>query len=262
MDSTGDLVPNFEVKALLDPSKVLDSDGKLNDAVKTAFNVKKSTKKMNIQFVDTVNQDIYTSGWNLRIRNTDDEPGCELTYKKRYGMGDAFQVLTAAENSISGVVKTAATDGFDSSTPFEAQVEVGQQGQTLSLSCNVEVDGKDLPGKKDSRKVLAKKAPQKFKDWSAQQSADFLADAIIYGPVHAKRYTGSWNGHKVAIEVWPIRKSKTDSTLEPIVEVSFKTDDTSKAVEDRVGLAKFAQDSGWFLPTDSLKTKLIMERYG
>ena len=61
--------------------------------------------------------------------------------------------------------------------------------------------------------------------------------------------------------MWPIRKSKEDASLEPIVEASFKTPDLEKALEGRAKLVKFLQDRDWLLAEDSLKTKLIMDRY-
>jgi hypothetical protein len=67
---------------------------------------------------------------------------------------------------------------------------------------------------------------------------------------------------KLSIEVWLIRTNKTNSTLEPIVEASFKTSDAKEAVEKQAKLVKALQDKGWFVPHDSLKTKLIMTRYG
>jgi len=260
------LVPNFEVKVLLQPSQVLGSDNKLNDAVLSAFNMKSKSKKMSIQFLDTANQALDGQGWNLRIRTSEGEDDLGLTYKKRYAISEGFSAT--AEGSIDAAANAAGQDGFDSTTSDEAQVEVGYQKQTLSISYNVDLPdtgfgGTGLPPAEDSRKFLIDNTPKEFKNWSATNwGTDQLNSAIIYGPVHAKRYKGTLDELKIFVEVWPIRKSKTDATLVPIVEASFKADDLRAALEGRAKLVDLVQKRGWFLDEDSLKTRLIMDRYG
>ena len=191
------LVPDYAVKVVLKPSEMLGSNNKLKDAVLSAFSIPSSTKKMNIQFVDTKKQDIYTNGWNLRIRKTEDEDEFELMYKKRYPIDDKFSI--AAEGNIGVAVKTAEQEGFDSTTTFKAQVEVGYQKLTLSISDDGKVshkhfEGTDLPLAEDSRKFLADKAPKKFKNWLSDcWDTGKLVDAIVYGPVLAKRSKGTWD---------------------------------------------------------------------
>jgi hypothetical protein len=262
------LVPDYEVKVPLKPSEVLGPNNKLKDTVLSAFFMPSSTKKMNIQFVDTTTQDIYTKGWSLRIRKAEGEDEFELTYKKRYDISEGASSTTGG--NIDAALKTAQQQGFDSTTAFEAQVEVGYCKQTLSISYDVKVSdmgfkGMDLPLAEDARKFLTNKAPEEFKNWLADNwGTDQLAGSIVYGPVHAKRSKGTWNEFGLFIEVWMIQKSKTDTSLEPIVEASFKNPDLEKAMEGRDELVQFLQnrDRDWFLAEDSLKTKLIMERYG
>lgn len=263
------LVPDYEVKLLMKPEEVLDSDGKLKDSVKSEFKTKSGSTKMSIQFVDTDKQTIYTSGWNLRVRKSEGDDTFGLTYKRRFPINVSNNTDPAA--NIDVAVSAAQKEGFDSSSPFEAQVEVGYKQQTLSISHNQEVsdkgyDGMDLPHAKDSCNFLTEQQPQSFKSSSVSTqssgSGGPLTNGIVYGPVHAKRYKGTWNNEKLYIEVWPIRTSKTDGTLVPTVEASFKTADTKKAMEGRDKLAAHLDMKGWFLPEDSLKTKLIMDRYG
>ncbi|KAI9874035.1 MAG: hypothetical protein M1823_007776, partial [Watsoniomyces obsoletus] len=113
------LVPDYEVKLLLEPSEVLGPNNKLKDAVLSAFSIPSSTKKMSIQFVDTKKKELYTHGWNLRIRKTEGEDQFELTYKKRYPIGDGFS--STAEGCVDAALKTAKQEGFDSTTIYEAQ---------------------------------------------------------------------------------------------------------------------------------------------
>jgi hypothetical protein len=119
----------------------------------------------------------------------------------------------------------------------------------------------DDPNVDDSQDVLIDEAPDKFIGWEGDNwGTTVLASARIYGPVLAKRSTGTWNGVKLYIEVWPI-KAASGSGIDYLVEASFKTDDRTDASTKHDQLVTFLQDQGWFLAQDSLKTQLIMERY-
>lgn len=264
------LVPDFEVKLLLDPSKVLEADNKLSDVVRPEFSIQEEIKTMSVQFVDNKTRDIYNNGWNLRIRRTEGAKKFELTYKKRYPI-DVSEISTTeeTEGGIEKEVAAAAADGFNSTTDFEAQVEVGHKKQTLSISHSEKVpatgfSGITLPAAKASGDFLSADAPIQFdkRPNDAGWGTRLLKEPVVYGPVVATRYEGTWNGDKIYIEVWPIRASKTDATLVPIVEASFKTAEVSKALGGRGELADLLQRKGWFCPGDSLKTKLVMDRYG
>lgn len=258
---TSSLVPNYEVKALLNTSAVVDSDNQLKSNVLSKFFTQPEIKQFNVQFLDTVppEQNIFNNGWNLRIRKMEGRDEFELTYKKRYKVG--VGPLSNDTGNIAAMLKTAEQAGFDST--YEAQVEVGYNSQTLSISYDKEVSsngfqGTDLPLVEDSRKFLTDNAPQEFSNWDT----GYLNQSIIYGPVLATRFKGEWNGLKLSIEVWPIRKCRDDPTLEPIVEASFKASSVQKALDGQDKLIGFLQQKDWFLAKNSLKTELIMERYG
>ncbi|QDS67756.1 hypothetical protein FKW77_006250 [Venturia effusa] len=257
--AASNLMPDYEVKLLMDPSAVLGTDGKLEPTVLSTFSMPTSVTKMNVQFLDTDSKAIYNAGWSPRIRKTEGESEFELTYKKRYAItnGDVDSSLTQANN-----------DGFDSSdTNYDAQVEWGYQKQTLSISRQkTESDsgssGMDLPAQSASQKMMINNAPDKFTDWSSKNwGADQLSNSRIYGPILARRSIGSWSGiTKFYIEVWPI-KAASGSGTEYIVEASFKVKDKSTASSKHDELVSFLQGKGWFLAQDSLKTALIMQRY-
>ncbi len=251
------LGPDFEVKLLLNPSEVLKSDDKLKDVVKAAFSVISGTMKMDIQFVDTKNQIFYKIGWSLRIRKTEGDDSFESTYKKRYLIGE--EVSITAGGNIDAAVKDTGEDGYDSTTPYNAQIEVGYQKQTLSISHDENIpltaaQGMDLPLAEGSQGFLVDKAPDKFKavlvdHWETKQTCN----SKVYGPVYAQRSKGTWNGDNLFIEVWPFRKSKTDERLEPVVEASVKTNTLEKAREGKAKLGRGLRDEGWFLAQDSLR---------
>lgn len=257
-DAASNMVPDYEVKLLLDPSKVLGSDYKLTGSVKTAFGMPDTVTKMNVQFLDTIAKDIYNNGWSPRIRKMEGENDFELSYKKRYAItGD----------DINAALTLANQEGFDSGdTNYEAQVEWGYQKKTLSITRTKSgsksgYSGMDLPSLSDSRSLLINNAPDKFDDWLYNGwGTSKLSYSRIYGPVLAKRSIGTWSGLQIYIEVWPIKNAAGTGT-EYIVEASFKTNSASTASLKHDQLIAYLQSKGWFLPQDSLKTQLIMDRY-
>ena len=90
--------PDYEVKLLMAPSAVLDTDRKLTSAVRSAFDIPSVVLKMNVQFLDTDSKDIYGNGWCPRVRKTEGEPDFELTYKKRYPVTDGDPMKYSALN--------------------------------------------------------------------------------------------------------------------------------------------------------------------
>lgn len=267
--AASNMVPDFEVKLLLNASAVLDpaNSYKLRPAVLSAFSMPTTVTKMNVQFLDTNSKQIYTAGWSPRVRKTEGDPGSEfeLTYKKRYPVTTTIDAaLTSANHD----------GGFDSSdsADWDAQIEWGYSAKTLSISRKKTAtiksgySGMDLPSDRDSRQMLVDKAPSKFENWGGVKNwgTDLLAESRIYGPVLAKRSIGTWSGLDVYIEVWPIKAAATSPGtpgVEYIVEASFKTGSVSVAGTKGADLQSYLEGFGWFLPGDSLKTGLIMDRY-
>lgn len=252
------MVPDYEVKLLLQPTAVLGTDNKLKPTVLSTFSMPTSVTKMNVQFLDTNAKDIYNAGWSPRIRKTENENDFELTYKKRYSVSNG---------NIDGALTTANNEGFDSTTTtYDAQIEWGYNQQTLSISrkktaSDSGYSGMDLPGQSTSRDILIKEAPDKFNDWYFNNwGTDNLAASRIFGPVLAKRSIGTWSGLQLYIEVWPI-KDAAGTGIEYIVEASFKTTSRTTASTKQGELITFLQGKGWLLAQDSLKTSLIMNRY-
>jgi hypothetical protein len=259
------MIPTYEVKLLMKPSVVLGSDNKLESTVLSAFSMPSKVKKINVQFLDTDTKEIYNHRWSPRIRKMEDDDEFELTYKKRYPIGQGHD--GEIEGNINAVLTEAKNDKFDSDTTFKAQVELGYLKQTLSISreepySSSGFDDMKLPNKDVSREMLISKAPDKFKNWTSENwGSEKLAASRIYGPILAKRSKGKWEGMSLFVEVWPIKKSCTDKDIEYIVEASFKTPSIDTALQERKKLAAFLKSNDWLLAEDYSKTSLIMDRY-
>ncbi len=257
-NSAGNMVPTYEVKLLMNPEVVLDSEHKLKEAVLNAFGMPATVTKMNVLFMDTDSQSIYGSGWIARIRKTEGEGDFELSYKKRYPIpnGDITEALSIAN-----------AQGFDvSDANYAAQIEWGYQEKTLSIT-NTKKDNKsgyhgmEMPSASDAFSLLRKNIPGKMDNcWYSHWGSDMLSVSRKYGPVLAKRSVGLWSGMPLYIEVWPIRSSSGTGT-EYVVEASLKTANGSAAAGRHDDLMAYLVARGWFLAQDSLKTQMIMQRY-
>ncbi|MFZ2999861.1 MAG: hypothetical protein WA071_06010 [Undibacterium umbellatum] len=256
--AASNMVPDYEVKLLMNPNVVLDADHKLKSTVLSTFNMPSSVTKMNILFMDTNAKDIYGNTWIARIRKTEGESDFELTYKKRYAIDNG---------NITEALYEANAEGFDSTEKnYEAQVEWGYQKKTLSIS-NSKKDSKsgysgmDLPSTSDSRSLLKKNIPGKMDNWLySGWGKSMLDNSRKYGPILAKRSVGTWSGMTLYIEVWPILNQAGTGT-DYIVEASFKSKSAATASVKHDELQAYLISRGWFVAEDSLKTQLIMDRY-
>ncbi|AJY77668.1 hypothetical protein VN24_11530 [Paenibacillus beijingensis] len=253
-------VPDYEVKLFLDPNDVLDSDHNLTSSVRSYFGMPSTKTKMSVEYLDTADLDIDDEGWNVRARKMEDfdDDEFELTYKKRYP-------ITGGD--IDAALATAALDGFDADEDdYEAQVDWGYSKQTLSFSNKKTVhhggyDGMELLSEVDAIEEAVDHAPGKFEDWgSANWGTDLLNDSKAYGPVDAKRWIGTWQNKTIYIEVWKII-NESGSGYDYVVEASFKTSSRTDASAGIAQLETALTQQGWFLPTDELKTQMILDRY-
>lgn len=256
--SSGPMVPDYEVHLLLDPTVVLDSNDRLIPTVISAFAMPTTVTKINVQYLDTTDEELYNNGWSCRIRNIENESGFDLTYKWR---------LPIENGDITGALNTAYDDGWNSGQGnYDAQVDWLLSSQTLSIQRDYSASSKgysgtDDPDESDSRSMLISNAPGMFDDWvSNNWGTDTLKSAVIYGPVLTKRSVGTWSGVELDIEIWPIENS-SGTGIEYIVEASFKTDNYTFASTGRDQLMDLLQDEGWFLAESYSKEDLVMENY-
>jgi hypothetical protein len=249
--------PDFEVKFFMPAQQVLEPDGDLKEEVRAVFDVAGEVTRLRMQFMDSANTELHTTGWNVRIRAFEGEDGFELTYKKRYRFdGDTLERVLAR----------AASDGFDAGErEYDAQVEWGNR-RTLSLSRRRSVElpdygDLDMPTEDDSRSIAAEFIPGKLdrsgpKDWARA----ILFAGHVYGPVRGRRWTGQWDGGKMVIEVWNVDRAP-HANERRVAEISFKHDDEAQAAARRDRLQNFLRSHDWLRPDDVLKTDLILRSY-
>ncbi|WP_244214018.1 hypothetical protein [Paenibacillus barcinonensis] len=250
-------VPSYEVKFLAKPELVLSNDGTPRSEVIQTLGLNSAPHSITVEYFDTHALGLDAQGWNVRFRKKDNKNNYELTYKKRYPVinGDINAALTLANQ-----------EGFDQSDDnYEAEIDWGYNKQTLSFSNTKKVDAKTsgtpLPSEKEALNLLLDKLPGKLKNWSASNwGKQQLTQARAYGPITFHRYEGAWNGQELTLEVWPIRNASGTGT-ENVVEVSFKTTDSSAVSGLRSQLMQVLQNKNWLIPADGLKTQTILERY-
>ena len=253
------LKADFEVKFLLKPDLVLSaSDHTPIPSLFSSLSLTPTPIQMAVQFLDDNDKTLYTAGWSPRLRRIEGKP-LELTYKKRYPIEG---------EDIDAALEDANRDGFDASEEkYEAQVEWGLRGMTLSVSREKKPDddegaGLELPDPETSRRVLIKEAPGKFDNFKGEDGwgVKTLQEARIYGPIIASRYVGVWEGVKVSLEIWPIM-IKYEGRYEYVTEVSFKAKKKVEGGATRERLRALLEREGWLSQAGLLKTKLIMDNY-
>lgn len=249
------MVPNYEVKLLLDSDKVLNSSEELKKDYRSILNTGKNYKMISVLYIDTEDKAFNSEGWINRIRVKEDSSKFELSYKKRYAVSDG---------NITAALDKANTEGFDSSdTNYEAQIDWGYNNMTLSITRNKEVSNKgygelELPKKSEAISILKEEMPGKEVNWKGDNwGTKLIENGKKYGEVYYKKYEGEYEGISFAVEVWEIVNQTTGGT-EYITELSFKEDTYEAANVRRAQMMKVLADYGILVHGDSLKTQKVL----
>lgn len=241
--------PNYEVKLMMDTSKILDTNGELSSTVKSIFGIY-SSENLNVQYLDTQNLALNNEGWIVRMRKFDNDDNTELTYKKRYSI---------TSGNINAALQTAANDGFDASeNNYSAQVDWGYANETLSFSNDKDFSYADysslnLPDISSSIEAAIDNIPGKlnkylYKGWAQSQ----LNNSVLHGPYSGTRYIGQWDNLKIELEVYELNNGSS------IAEISFKTDDFNQASTERQKLINTLTASNWLITSDETKTGIML----
>lgn len=248
------MVPNYEMKFLINSEKVLNNDNELKKEYRDILNTGKNHETIGVLYIETPGYDFCNQGWSNRIRIKEGSDDFELTYKKRYSIENG---------DIDSALSLANSEGFDiSDTNYEAQVDWGYEKMTLSLSnkkkeSTTGYDDLELPKKSDAIKILKNSMPGKLEDWKVKDwGKDTIQNGKKCGPLYYSKYSGNVSGIDIDVEIWPIE----DST-NCITEISFKEDTYSEALTNRQIIMNKLESNGIMLYEDSLKTQKLLDAY-
>lgn len=258
-------VPAYEVKFLLDDTKVLDEEHKLSEAYLNEFKID-GYKTNVVQYLETADRAFNNEGWINRIRYKEKKGKHDITFKKRYSVPN---------DDIEAALNKANEDGFDAeNTLFEAEIDWSYDKMTLSFSTKEKLKGYDafeLPNQAESADYLNLYMPAIEKAAMAHptQSGNVIVagraktlvnDAVVCGPVQATTYDGEVAGIEVGIEVWPVYTQATGTT-EYVTEISFDADTFEEAAANRAKLQTALDEKGILVHGGSLKTQKVIGAY-
>ena len=95
--------------------------------------------------------------------------------------------------------------------------------------------------------------------WYAEAQAYVTEAGQMAGPVCFRRYTGTFDGQEIRIEVWEIPDPETGE-IRLITELSLKTTENEAAGLREALTGRLAQQ-GLLLTEDTLKTRMILDAY-
>jgi hypothetical protein len=250
--------PDFEVKLFLDAAKVLDVEFKPVADVSRELDLRPSNRKISMQFLDARPPAIHAEGWSVRVRKFEDDDKFELSYKRRYPIG---------QGDLPDALFIAAEHGFHAGEgDYAPQVEWGYDKRTLSFTRKKEFKAKNCPGMslpslEAVREAAIAGLPGKLDRWKRDGWArGILEKSDLYGAVLGKRWSGKWHGPALSLEVWLIR-TESGQGYEPVVELSFKEKEEAAADDFRTKLMALARKFNVLLERDVLKTEMILTRY-
>ncbi|MDA2385396.1 hypothetical protein PDN41_27510 [Bacillus cereus] len=249
----GDIsIKGYEIKLFLDITKVLNEKHELKGNIMEAFQIS-NPKRRDIQFIDTINNDMYNHGWILRNRKKEGEDRYELTYKKRY------EIIV---NNTNNALEQARKEGLlQNNEEYELEWEWGYAKKKLSVSFKKEPDANvsatGMPSIDDLKQWFLQNPPKEFINWKYKDyGIGQINKSRVYGPIQAKVYDGKWNESKISIEIW---SKLINNNTESIIEVSMKVEDESNTDQQHTKLKDYLQEEGWLLMQDFSKTEWVLK---
>lgn len=242
-----------EIKLLLDNECVLDENRLLKESIREAFQTGDEYQGIYVEYLDTAERDFLNSGWVNRIRLKEGKSKYTLTYKRRFSVTD---------NNLEPAVIEAGKEGFSiSDARFPAEVDWGYSKMTLSFSNESEVKSEtpldiNLLNHGDAIQMIAEHMPQEEINCKSDRwGTNLINDAQIAGPIRFMRYSGTFEGYDIRIEIWPI---ESEGKIEYITEFSAHVEDMDEAVVMHDSFIKSLDEMGIILHKDALKTQMIL----
>jgi hypothetical protein len=252
--------PGFQVKLLVDPTKILGAGGTPLATADTAFGLGKASGVEAAEYLDSTSRQLQNQGWSVRVRHDDNDDEVKETYKKRYAIaGDGTDALDDA-------LDQAADDSFDADEEdYEAQVDLSYNQATLDFSDDKKADAKGLgtgklPSAADARDDVVDDLPGKLDDLGSKDfAANILAAAHIFGPVVQTNYPGTLAGHTVELQITPMHGAPGGSGY--WAEISADATSLPAAADLRDDIVDALNSRGWLIPQNAFKTEQILATY-
>lgn len=248
-----------EVKFLLDENLVLDENNDLTPAYQELFGTGDEYITGTLMYLETPERSFIDEGWINRLRWRGDKKKPSLTCKKRYSVeGD----------DLDGALAKALADGFDASDDevYEAEVDWSFDSMTLGFTNETKFElpeGMDDLAQLDLAGALAiahDNMPAEEANWAGENwGLEAIMNARIVGPLVYKRYTGTFEGHEVHVEVWPSPNGK--GGFDHIAELSYKSDSFDEAKSLRPEMRELISNAGVLVEKSALKTNAIIDAY-
>ncbi|WP_271554822.1 hypothetical protein [Enterococcus mundtii] len=254
-----------EVKFLLEPRIVLDEDGNLSSSFLQTLDLTiNRQRRIDMQFMDTLEQRFNDQGWIHRIRQRNWQNDWQLTYRKRFPL-----VWPVTEDSIQTAVKIAENEGF-TEEDWEFEIDWSYDSAVLSVSSTRTVDlplgvrPGALPDTSLAQRLLIANQPAlvPFTDYN-----QMINQTLTHGPVYFDRYEFTvpelGGSNALRIEVLPI-KTEDGQGIEYIVEASFVGENQELAATEKQRNYLFDRLStmeNLVVPKSGLRTSTILQRY-
>ena len=260
------IIPDTEVKFLIDPALVLDANGNLRPQVANLFGGfgRDRGRSINMQFMDTPEQAFNAYGFINRIRyrhwNQQDGEGYQITYRKR------IPVWPVNHANIQAAIDRAHAEGFGN---WDMGLDWSYNSAVLTLSYTVATGGRvpsTLPDVTGSRILLINHMPAHVAALYTPEQLEAFNNVVIHGPAAFRRYEFNFPGTSdriLRIEVLPIR-SIDGTGIDHIVEVSFEFENEGRLEvlsQHRAHIQGILENAGILVPESGLRASTILARY-
>ena len=259
-ESAFDGIDRFEVKFVLDPTKVLGEDLLVQDAYRQEWNLgEHESSRVRVAFLETDERDFESFGWLNRVRKKDTQDYATLCYKKRYKLEGDDLASTKAE---------ARSDGFDlealaSDDDVVVKLEWNTSAQTLSIDYQAKLEGIDFPDEDSARQLAAAHMPAIEQNLGNGTDGKALMERTRYaGPVDYKEYRGSFGEDadcSFKVEIWTLKEGARPNDC--IAELSFEVGSYEEAEEYRAYWLSVLEPADVLSSEDGMKTPMVLDAY-
>ncbi|WP_236589130.1 hypothetical protein [Corynebacterium glucuronolyticum] len=246
--------PDYQIKLRLD-SSVVDSDGGVTESAREQLQAGTLQKVEAVAYVDTPDRALAAHGWTVRVKRSQEENSCELTFKKRFPLSASGEQALAKE-SVNQVLRLARERNFDSSDKnYDAQINTSFYTSTVDFSNKKETScSLPFPTEKEALQKVNELLPGKLeKELGGEEAASHILRNLAMSNVVIQR-------------TWPIEVAGYTSDLEVtemnnsyFVELSEKDSSRKDAVEKREKIINRLQQLELLREQDAFKTSMVLD---